>query len=116
MEALKRLRLFKKLDPNFEIDKIVRLVEPIRYDDLTIREGVYAVGTPRLSHYTGYMVVVLVDLENTMSGHYKDIDYKAYREGFSCWRIRLKDFENFVEFKPLRISHNFIYKGGDKVD
>lgn len=114
--TFERLNLFKKLNPSFKIDKIVRLVEPIRYDDLTIKEGVYAISPPRLSHYTGNNVVVLVDLENTMDGHYKDIDYRAYREGFSCWRVKLGDFENFVEFKPLRINHGFIYKGGDKVD
>lgn len=111
-----RLNLFKKLNPRFKIDKIVRLVEPIRYDDLTIKEGVYAISSTRISTFTGNRLVVLVDLENTMDGHYEDIDYRAYREGFSCWRLKLEDFKNFYEFKPLRINHNFIYKGGDKVD
>lgn len=114
--TFERLNLFKKLNPNFKVDRIVRLVKPIRYDDLTIKEGFYAISPPRISPFTGNRIVVLVDLENTMSGHYEDIDYEAYREGFSCWRFKLNDFENFVEFKTSRINYDFIYKGGDKVD
>lgn len=32
MEVLKRLKLFKKLDPNFEIDKIVIFTKEFSYD------------------------------------------------------------------------------------
>lgn len=113
---LERLELFKELCPYFKIDKIVRLTKSIRYDDLNIHEGIYLVSTPRLSTFSGNMVVVIVDLDNTMSGHMKDISINANCKGFSCWRIKLVDFEEMKEFEPLIASSNFLWKGEDNDD
>lgn len=107
-----RLELFKKLEPDFKIDKLVYLTEAIMYNELILREGTYVVSNPRFSYYSGNMVVVLVDLEYTMYGHHKDISMDAFDEGFSCWRIKLVDYENFEEFKPLCPCINFLWKGG----
>lgn len=107
-----RLELFKILEPRFEIDKVLSLTEDIEYDDLKIYKGIYLVNEPFIS-FTGNKIVTIVCLENTMRGHRMDIKQKTYEEGFSCWRIRLVDFEEMKEFKPLIASSNFLWKGRD---
>ena len=107
-----RLELFKILEPRFEIDKILSLTEAIEYDDLKIYKGIYLVSEPFIS-FTGNMIVTIVCLENTVRGHRMDINQITYEKGFSCWRIRLVDFEEIKEFKPLVASSNFLWKGED---
>lgn len=106
-----RLELFKILEPRFEIDKVLSLTEDIEYDNLKIYKGIYLVSEPFIS-FTGNKVVTIVCLENTMKGHRKDINISTYEKGFRCWRIRLVDFEEMKEFKPLIASSNFFWKGG----
>ena len=107
---LERLELFKILEPRFKIDKLLSLTKAIEYDDLKIYEGIYLVSEPFIS-FTGNMIVTIVCLENTMRGHRMDINQITYKKGFSCWRIRLVDFEEMKEFKPLIASSNFLWKG-----
>lgn len=110
-----RLELFKILEPRFEIDKVLSLTEDIEYDDLKIYKGIYLVSEPFIS-FTGNKIVTIVCLENTMRGHRMDINQITYEKGFSCWRIRLVDFEEMKEFKPLIASSNFLWKGEDNDD
>lgn len=105
-----RLELFKILEPRFKIDKVLSLTEAIEYDDLKIYKGIYLVSEPFIS-LTGNMIVTIVCLENTMRGHRMDINQITYEKEFSCWRIRLVDFEEMKEFKPLIASSNFLWKG-----
>lgn len=112
---LERLELFKILDPRFEIDKVLSLTEDIEYDDLKIYKGIYLVSEPFIS-FTGNKIVTIVCLENTMKGHGMDINSTTYEKGFRCWRIRLVDFEEMKEFKPLIASSNFLWKGRDNED
>ena len=109
---LERLELFKILEPRFKIDKVLSLIEAIEYDGLKIYKGIYLVSEPFIS-FTGNKIVTIVDLENTMKGHRMDINLKTYEKGFRCWRIRLVDFEEMKEFKPLIASSNFLWKGED---
>ena len=106
-----RLELFKRLEPRFKIDNVLSLTKTIEYDDLEINKGVYLVSEPFIS-FTGNTIVTIVCLENTMKGHRMDINLITYEEGFRCWRIRLVDFEEMEEFKPLITSSNFLWKGG----
>lgn len=110
-----RLELFKILEPRFEIDKVLSLTEDIEYDDLKIYKGIYLVSEPFIS-FTGNKIVTIVCLENTMKGHRMDINSTTYEKGFRCWRIRLVDFEEMKEFKPLIASSNFLWKGRDNED
>ena len=112
---LERLELFKILEPRFEIDKVLSLTEDIEYDDLKIYKGIYLVSEPFIS-FTGNKIVTIVCLENTMKGHRMDINSTTYEKGFRCWRIRLVDFEEMKEFKPLIASSNFLWKGRDNED
>lgn len=107
-----RLELFKILEPRFKIDKVLSLTKTIEYDDLKIYEGIYIVSEPFIS-FTRNTIVTIVCLENTMKGHRMDINMNTYEEGFRCWRIRLVDFEEMKEFKPLIASSNFLWKGGN---
>lgn len=111
MEVLKRYRLFKKLDPDFKINKIVTFTKGFSYDFRNILPGVYLVSKPFVSPVSGNYIVAIVNLEDTMSGHDEHISEEAYYEGFSCWRIRLVNFEEMKEFKPLIASSNFLWKG-----
>lgn len=117
-----RLELFKKLEPNFKIDRILSLTEAIEYEGLTINEGIYIVSEP-FRGFIGGKVVTIIDLENTMRGHSFDISGKTYEKGFSCWRISLGYFEDWginlgyfeemKEFKHLTASSNFLWEGED---
>lgn len=107
---LERLELFKILEPRFKIDKLLSLTKAIEYDDLKIYKGIYLVSEPFIS-FTGNKIVTIVCLENTMEGHRMDINSITYEKGFRCWRIRLVDFEEMKEFKPLIASSNFLWKG-----
>ena len=109
---LERLELFKILEPRFKIDKLLSLTKAIEYDDLKIYKGIYLVSEPFIS-FTGNKIVTIVCLENTMRGHRMDINQITYEKGFSCWRIRLIDFEEMKEFKPLVAFSNFLWKGED---
>lgn len=112
---LERLELFKILEPRFEIDKVLSLTEDIEYDDLKIYKGIYLVSEPFIS-FTGNKIVSIVCLENTMKGHRMYINLTTYEKGFRCWRIRLVDFKEMKEFKPLIASSNFLWKGRDNED
>lgn len=109
---LERLELFKILEPNFKIDRILSLTKGIEYEGLTINEGIYVVSEP-FRGFLGYKVVTIIDLEKTMNGHNFDISGKTHEKGFSCWRINLDYFEEMKEFKPLTASNNFLWKGED---
>ena len=116
MEALKRLRLFKKLDPNFEIDKIVTVTKEFVYDFKNILPGTYLVSKPFGSPISSNTIVAIVNLEDTMEGHDEHISDEAFDEGFTCWNIRLDYFNNIKGIKDYYKSLNFLYEGGDKVD
>ena len=107
---LERLELFKILEPNFKIDRILSLTKAIEYEELTINEGIYVVSEP-FRGFLGDKVVTIIDLENTMRGHNSDISGKTHEKGFSCWKINLDYFEEIKEFKPLIASSNFLWKG-----
>lgn len=105
-----RLELFKILEPNFKIDRILNLTEAIEYKGFTINEGIYVVSEP-FRGFLGSKFVTIIDLEKTMKGHNFDISGKTHEKGFSCWRINLDYFEEMKEFKPLIASSNFLWKG-----
>jgi len=107
-----RLELFKILEPNFKIDRVLSLTKAIEYEGLTINEGIYVVSEP-FRGFLGSKVVTIIDLENTMRGHNFDISGKTREKGFSCWRINLDYFEEMKEFKPLKAISNFLWKGED---
>lgn len=107
---LERLELFKILEPNFKIDRILSLTKAIEYEGLTINEGIYVVSEPFRGLLDG-KVVTIIDLEKTMNGHSFDISGKTHEKGFSCWRINLDYFEEMKEFKPLIAYSNFLWKG-----
>ena len=114
-ENLRRLGLFKELEPDFKIDKVFYLIEPIEYDYKDIHIGAYIVSKPFVSSYTGDTIVTIIDLEQTMQGHRMDISSRTRNQGFTCWRIKVEDFKKQFKTAPFGASHNFLYKG-DKVD
>jgi len=107
-----RLELFKILEPNFKIDRILSLTKAIEYKGLTINEGIYVVSEP-FRGFLGDKIVTIIDLEKTMKGHNFDISRKTHEKGFSCWRINLDYFEEMKEFKSLTAFSNFLWKGED---
>ena len=111
----KRLKLFKELEPNFKIDKVVYLKESTEFDDKFIVQGAYIVSKPFASAVTGDNIVTIIDLENTMRGHDFDIHHETYKENFTCWRIDIEYFEENFKIDHLLAMHEFLYKGG-KVD
>lgn len=112
----KRLRLFKELEPDFKIDKVVCLKEITEFDDKIIVQGAYIVSKPFASGVSGDTIVTIIDLENTMRGHDFDIHYKTYKENFTCWRINIDYFEENFEIENLLAMHEFLYKGGKDDD
>lgn len=110
-ENLRRLKLFKKLEPDFKIDKVFYLIEPIEYDFKDINIGSYIVSKPFVSNYTGDTIVTIIDLERTMQGHRMDISSRTHNQGFTCWRIKVNDFKKQFKTAPFRPSINFLYKG-----
>lgn len=114
-ENLRRLKLFKELEPDFKIDKVFYLMDPLEYDFKYINIGSYIVSKPFVSSQTGDTIVTIVDLERTMQGHRMDISSRTRSKGFTCWRIRENDFKKQFKTTPFRDSLNFLYKG-DKVD
>lgn len=112
----KRLRLFKELEPDFKIDKVVYLKEITEFDDKIIVQGAYIVSKPFASGVSGDTIVTIIDLENTMRGHDFDIHYKTYKENFTCWRINIDYFEENFKIDHLLAMHEFIYKGGKDDD
>lgn len=114
-ENLRRLKLFKELEPNFKIDKVFYLMEPLEYDFKDLNIGAYIVSKPFVSSHTGDTIVTIVNLGKTMQGHQKDISTRTRNQGFTCWRIKVDDFKKQFKTAPFRASCNFLYKGG-KVD
>ena len=114
-ENLRRLKLFKELEPDFKIDKVFYLIEPIEYDFKYLDTGAYIVSKPFVSTHTGDTIVTIIDLERTMQGHRMDISARTRNQGFTCWRIKENDFKKQFKTAPFRASLNFLYKG-DKVD
>ena len=110
MEILKRYKLFKKLDPNFEIDKIVTFTKGFSYDFHNILPGVYLVSKPFVSPVSGNYIVAIVNLEDTMSGHSEHISEEAYDEGFTCWNLKLSFFNDIQEVKNSIMGISFLYK------
>lgn len=114
-ENLRRLKLFKELEPDFKIDKVFYLMKPLEYDYEHIDIGAYIVSKPFVSTHTGDTIVTIVNLERTMQGHKMDISTRTRNQGFTCWRIRVDDFKQQFKTAPFGASLNFLYKG-DKVD
>lgn len=108
---LKRLELFKELEPDFKIDKVFYLIEPIKYDFKNINIGAYIVSKPFVSSHTGDTIVTIINLERTMQGHGMDISSRTRDQGFTCWRIKVDDFKQRFKTAPFGASCNFLYKG-----
>ena len=108
---LRRLKLFKELEPDFKIDKVFYLIEPIEYDFKNLSTGAYIVSKPFVSSQTGDTIVTIVDLERTMQGHKMDISTRTMNKGFTCWRIRENYFKKQFKTIPFGASLNFLYKG-----
>lgn len=106
-----RLKLFKKLEPEFKIDKVFYLIEPIEYDFKDIHIGAYIVSKPFVSTHTGDTIVTIINLERTMQGHGMDISSRTRNQGFTCWRIKENDFKKQFKTNPFGASINFLYKG-----
>lgn len=111
-ENLRRLKLFKELEPDFKIDRVFYLIEPIEYDFKYLDIGAYIVSKPFVSSQTGRTIVTVVDLERKMQGHKMDISTRTQNQGFTCWRIEENDFEKQFKTAPFGNYHNFLYKGG----
>lgn len=107
----KRLKLFKELEPDFKIDKVFYLTEPLEYDFKHIDIGAYIVSKPFVSSQTGDTIVTIINLERTMKGHRMDISARTHNQGFTCWRIKENYFKKQFKTIPFRNSHNFLYKG-----
>lgn len=110
-ENLRRLRLFKELEPDFKIDKVFYLMEPIEYDFKYLDIGSYIVSKPFVNSQTGDTIVTIIDLERTMKGHRMDIYTITRKQGFTCWRIKENDFKKQFKTDPFGASINFLYKG-----
>lgn len=110
-ENLRRLELFKELEPDFKIDKVFYLREPIEYDFKYLNIGAYIVSKPFVSSHTGDTIVTIVDLERKMNGHKMDISSRTRNQGFTCWRIRVDDFKEQFKTAPFGSLVNFLYKG-----
>lgn len=108
---LRRLKLFKELEPDFKIDKVFYLTEPLEYDYKHIDIGAYIVSKPFVSTHTGDTIVTIVNLERTMQGHKMDISPRTRNKGFTCWRIKENDFKKQFKTIPFGASLNFLYKG-----
>lgn len=110
-ENLRRLKLFKELEPDFKIDKVFYLMEPIEYDFKYLDIGSYIVSKPFVSSHTGDTIVTIIYLERKMQGHKMDISTRTRNQGFTCWRIKEKDFKKQFKTAPFGASLNFLYKG-----
>lgn len=110
-ENLRRLKLFKELEPDFKIDKVFYLMEPIEYEFKNLAIGAYIVSKPFVSSHTGDTIVTIINLERTMKGHSMDISSRTYNQGFTCWRIGVSDFKKQFKTAPFVAFFNFLYKG-----
>lgn len=110
-----RLKLFKELEPDFKIDKVFYLIEPIEYDFKDINIGSYIVSKPFVSTHTGETLIPCSrrNIHSVTLHCSLKVNYSYY--SFTCWRIKVDDFEEQFLTKPLSVMHEFIYKG-DKVD
>lgn len=108
---LRRLKLFKELEPDFKIDKVFYLTDPLEYDYKHIDIGAYIVSKPFVSTHTGDTIVTIIDIERKMQGHKMDISTRTRNQGFTCWRIRENDFKKQFKTVPFGASLNFLYKG-----
>lgn len=111
-ENLRRLELFKKLEPDFKIDKVFYLIDPIEYDFKYLDIGAYIVSKPFINSQSGRTIVTIVNLEKTMQGHKMDISTTTWLQGFTCWRIEANYFKKRFKTAPFLAFHNFLYKGG----
>lgn len=109
-ENLRRLKLFKELEPDFKIDKVFYLMEPIEYDFKYLDIGSYIVSKPFVSSHTGDTIVTIIDLERKMKGHKMDISSRTRNQGFTCWRINVDDFKKQFKTVPFGAYLNFLYK------
>lgn len=110
-ENLRRLKLFKELEPDFKIDKVFYLMDPLEYGFKYLVIGAYIVSKPFVSSQTGDTIVTIVDLERTMKGHRMDISFKTWNQGFTCWQIRVDEFKQQFKTAPFGALSNFLYKG-----
>lgn len=108
---LRRLKLFKELEPYFKIDKVFYLMKPIEYDFKYLDIGTYIVSKPFVSSQTGLTIVTIVDLEQKMQGHKMDISTRTRNQGFTCWRIKENDFKKRFKTAPFVDFNSFLYKG-----
>lgn len=107
----KRLKLFKELEPDFKIDKVFYLTEPLEYDFKHIDIGAYIVSKPFVNSQTGNTIVTIINLERTMKGHSMGISDRTRNRGFTCWRIKETDFKRKFKIALFEAFHNFLYKG-----
>ena len=110
-ENLRSLKLFKELEPDFKIDKVFYLIEPIEYDFKYLDIGAYIVSKPFVSSQTGLTIVTIVDLERKMQGHKMGISDRTRNQGFTCWRIKETYFKKQFKTAPFVAFPNFLYKG-----
>lgn len=110
-ENLRRLELFKELEPDFKIDKVFYLMDPLEYDFKYLDIGAYIVSKPFVSSHTGDTIVTIIDLERKMQGHRVDISSRTQNQGFTCWRIKVDDFKKQFKTAPFVAFSNFLYKG-----
>ena len=108
---LRRLKLFKELEPDFKIDKVFYLTEHLEYDYKHIDIGAYIVSKPFVSTHIGNTIVTIVDIERKMQGHGMDISSRTLNQSFTCWRIKVDDFKKQFKTAPFGASLNFLYKG-----
>lgn len=111
-ENLRRLELFKELEPDFKIDKVIYLIEPIKYDFKDIGIGAYIVSKPFINFQIDNYIVTIINIERTMQGHTMDISSRTRNQGFTCWRIQVDDFKKQFKTAPFVASYDFLYKGG----
>jgi len=105
-----RLELFKKLEPDFKIAKVVYIKNEMVYDTRRIGKGAYIVSKP-FKGSTG-VIIALINLEiGTMWGHRMNIHNETHDQGFTCWRVKLGFFKRDFKVSPLSILHEFLYKG-----
>lgn len=116
MEVLKRIGLFKKLSPDFKINRVVTFTKGFSYDFKDILPGAYLVSEPFVSPVSGNYIVTIVNIEDTMSGHDEYISEEAYDKGFTCWNLKLRFFNDIEGVKNFNRGFNFLWKGDETSD
>lgn len=100
---LRRLKLFKELEPDFKIDKVFYLIKPIEYDFKNLSTGAYIVSKPFVSSQTGDTIV-------TKGHNVNFFTNKAMTEGMKGWHLRKFHQKYFEDFNEKGLS-SFLYWG-----